>query len=159
MVLRRTVLTGLVGTGLGGAATAGPQDICAPYYGQGYCTDYVNRRTGRRQRGDADTWPSNMPREAAAAGDVAIFRSMKHVAYVERVIERDSQGRTVRVLVSEMNYGPRNPNTPRECFVTLNFNVRTEREIRVSAAEFMRPGGYTPPAPPRPSAPPRRKYG
>lgn len=158
---RRALLMGGGAMALTGAAEP-RQDVCAPYYGRGYCTDYVNGRTGRRQRGDADTWPSNMPADQAQAGDVAIFRRIKHVAYVEAVLERDASGRSRRVRISEMNYGPRNPNTPRECYVTMNFNVRTEREITVTEAEFMRPGGYSPrpPAEPaRPRVPRRRRYG
>lgn len=157
MIGRRAFFAVILGVPLM-AKHAMAQDACAQYYGRGYCTDYVNQRTGRRQRGDAGTWPSNMPGDAAAPGDVAIFRRINHVAYVERVVERDAQGRSRRVLISEMNYGRRNPNTPPSCYVTTNFGVRTERTIDVTSAEFMRPGGYTP-SQPRPTVPPRRRYG
>lgn len=130
------------------------QDPCARYYGRGYCTDYVNSRISPHQRGDAGSWPSNMPNTAVEAGDVAIFRRINHVAYVDRVIRRNADGQAVTVFVSEMNYSStRDPNAPRSCLVTSNFGVRTTRTISVNDAVFMRPGGY------RPSTPPRRRYG
>lgn len=121
-----------------GAAQAG-QDPCAQYYGKGYCTDYVNRKIGERIRGDADTWRSNISPSQVQAGDVAIFRSRKHVAFVERVTQRDSNRRPTHIEVSEMNWGTRDPQAPRECFVTVNFNRTTRRTISISGLEFYRP--------------------
>jgi len=130
------------------------QDPCARYYGQGYCTDYVNSRISQRQRGDAGSWPSNMPNTAVEAGDVAIFRRINHVAYVENVVRRNADGQAMTVGISEMNFSStRDPNAPRSCLVTSNFGVRTTRTISVNDAVFMRPGGY------RPTTPPRRRYG
>lgn len=130
------------------------QDPCARYYGRGYCTDYVNSRISHRQRGDAGTWPSNMPSTAVEAGDVAIFRRINHVAYVENVVRRNADGQAMTVFISEMNFSRTpDPNAPRSCLVTSNFGVRSTRTISVNDAVFMRPGGY------RPSTPPRRRYG
>ena len=122
-------------------------DECAAYYGKGYCTDYVNSRIPIRQGGDANNWPSNMPSDAVARGDVAIFRSKVHVAYVEEVTIRDGNGKTIEVRISEMNWGARRPDTPKSCYVTVNFDVvQSSRRVLVATAEFMRPGGYRPPA-------------
>lgn len=125
-------------------ATVYAQDVCAPYYGKGYCTDYVKQKTGISQRGDGGSWPSNMPKTEVARGDVAILRAHNHVAYVEEVTKRDSNGQPMEIRVSEMNWGRGlREGTPSECVVTSNFGVRTERKISVSQADYMRPGGYT----------------
>lgn len=121
-------------------------DECASYYGQGYCTDYVNSRISPRQSGDAKRWPSNMPAEAVAPGDVVIFRSDNHVAYVEEVTRRDSNGRPTEIRISEMNWGRGlRPGTPPSCVVTSKFGIRDDtRRVSLSGKEFLRPGGYRP---------------
>ena len=144
LVARRTLLLGSLMLLIPEEAEA-QRDPCAQYYGRGYCTDYVNQRTGGRQRGDAGSWPSNIGRISVRRGDVAIFRRQNHVAFVEEVTEwgtRIPSARDrypVRLRISEMNYGRRASGTPRECYVTVNFNVRTEREGTFEDAEFMRP--------------------
>jgi hypothetical protein len=122
-------------------------DPCARYYGNGYCTDHVNRRTGVRTRGDAASWPANLQRHEVRAGDVIIFRRQNHVAYIEEVVEWGDRvplrrgTYPVRLRISEMNYSPRrDPNAPRECLVTENFGRVTERiDTFERGAEFMRP--------------------
>lgn len=116
-------------------------DPCAKYYGNGYCTDYVNKKIGERIRGDADRWPSNLSARDVEAGDVAIFRSKKHVAFVESVTKRDSQGRPTTIRISEMNWGPADRSAPKECWITTNFNRMTKREVSTSGLAFYRPAG------------------
>lgn len=115
-------------------------DPCRPYYGKGYCTDYVNERANINQRGDGGSWPSNIQSSEVESGDVAIIRSMNHVAYVEGVTKRDAQGMPTEIKISEMNWGSGlQPGTPTECIITSKFNVKTYRTIPVSAAVYMRP--------------------
>lgn len=157
MLSRRAVIVGL-----SMAATIRPAlvaaDPCSGYYGKGYCTDYVNSRISPRQRGDGGSWPANMPASAAQRGDVAILRKWNHVAYVEEVTKRDAAGNATEVRISEMNWGQGlKPGSDPSCLVTSKFGIKSERVIKVSAAEFMRPGGYTPAAKPKPSPKPSRK--
>lgn len=107
-------------------------DPCAAYYGKGYCTDYVNRKIANPQRRNAENWRGGLPRNLVRRGDVAIFRRIGHVAYVEDVIARDSRGNPTRIRISEWNWaaGTRT-GTPASCRVTRNFGVRTVREINV----------------------------
>jgi hypothetical protein len=114
-------------------------DPCSKYYGKGYCTDYVNSKIGERIRGDADRWPSNVQLKDVGAGDVAIFRSRKHVAFIEAVTKRNSQGVPTSITISEMNWGPADRSAPKECWVTTNFNRVTRREISTSGLDFYRP--------------------
>lgn len=142
---RRSFFAGLAASaaGLWAVRAEAALDPCQAFYGKGYCTDYVNSRISPRQGGDGGSWPSNMPGSAVQAGDVAIFRAIQHVAYVEEVTGRGAGGEALSVRVSEMNYARGvKPGTPTSCLVTPNFGVRTTRVIAVSSAEFMRPGGY-----------------
>ena len=147
MISRRLVMVGLTAFATGSDALSAT-DPCAPFYGSGYCTDYVNGNISPRQRGDGGSWPANMLGIAAQRGDVAILRSKNHVAYVEEVTRRDLAGNAIEVRISEMNWGPLKPGSPSGCFVTAKFGIRGERTIKVSSAEFMRPGGYRPRAMP-----------
>lgn len=148
MISRRNVVIGLTAFATAGDPLAAA-DPCAQYYGKGYCTDYVNGKISPQQRGDGGSWPSNTPGIVTQRGDVAILRSKNHVAYVEEVTARDSAGNATAVRISEMNWGPLKPRTPSGCFVTTKFGVRSERTIKTSSAEFMRPGGYRPKAMPK----------
>jgi hypothetical protein len=140
MTTRRRLLMmmGLAGAALGAAPNAIAQDPCSKYYGKGYCTDYVNSKIRKRQRGDAKDWPSNQDKYWAHGGDIAIFRNENHVAYVERVTQRYSDGRTREVEISEWNYG--RGWTDRQCLVTSNFGKKTVRKINVTSSqvEFLR---------------------
>ena len=69
----------------------------------GYCTDYVQKMTGHGQPGDADRWNRINPGDVKK-GDVALFISFMHFAYVEGVVN-DKEGRPVAVNLSEYNYG------------------------------------------------------
>ncbi len=112
-------------------------DPCAPYYGKGYCTDYITQRMGRRPSGDPRTWPLNRDLSKIREGVAVVFAELTssgHVAYVERVI-RDTKGIPVALEVSEMNYarGIR-PGTPPSCLVTNNFGVVTRRTFRIAGS-------------------------
>ena len=142
---RRSLVVSPLALLLSGQAEA-QTDPCTPYYGRGYCTDYVNEKTGVRQRGDARTWPSNIGRIQVRPGDVAIFRRINHVAYVEEIVEWSTRVPSapnkwpVRLRISEMNYpGPLDSNAPRECLVTINFGRVRSRTETFDDAEFMRP--------------------
>jgi len=143
MITRRVALStslGLVAAGV--ASTAFAADPCAKYYGKGYCTDYVNTKISPKQSGDASRWPSNISSSEVRAGDVAIFRSINHVAYVDSVATKDSKGRALTLNISEWNYGSTAKKTALEksCIVTDKFGIKTTRKIAVSAAVYMRPG-------------------
>lgn len=114
----------LVAMFLFGAATSAA-DPCGQYYGKGYCTDYVNSKLRARVRGDAENWPANTPVDKIQAGDVAIFRQVGHVAWVDHVEVRS--GRVIAVTVSEQNYGSEWVN--RECRVTNNFGKTRTRRV------------------------------
>ena len=112
-------------------------DPCAPYYGKGYCTDYIAQRMGRRPSGDPRTWPLNRDLSQIREGVAVIFAgvtSAGHVAYVERVI-RDAKRVPVSLEVSEMNYarGTR-VGTPPSCLVTNNFGVVSRRTFPIAGS-------------------------
>lgn len=116
-------------------APSGSGDVCQPYYGQGYCTDYIAQRMGTRPRGvvGPSAWPANRDISQVREGVALIFGRLAppagHVAYVERV-ERNQSGMPVAFEVSEMNYGggPK-AGVPRECWVSNNFGKVTRRRI------------------------------
>lgn len=123
------------------AAANAQQNPCAKYFGKGYCTDYIERRTGKRQRGNAGTWSSNIQKKDVRAGDVAIFTSpgVGHVAVVEKVIYEHGTDRPYQVEISEWNWGTMKDPA---CSVTDHFG-RTRSRNRVvlvsSVARFWRP--------------------
>lgn len=130
------------GQGCVRAATTVPSptnsgDVCQPYYGRGYCTDYITQRMGSHPRGvGPSVWPANRNVRQAQAGVALIFGNLAppagHVAYVERVV-RQSNGDPVSFEISEMNYGGgAKSGVPRECWVSNNFGVVTRRTISVN---------------------------
>jgi surface antigen len=134
------------------AAGAGPAqaDPCQPYYGQGYCTDYVHSRVSVPWHGDAHTW-GNQARangwtvdSTPTPGAVAVYPNVPpvgHVAFVEQV-----QGNSY--VVSEMNWAKGNrAGTPAQCAVTPNFGVRTQAQLTLQqrgGVEFLHPPGQAP---------------
>jgi len=107
---------------------------CLSYYGRGYCTDYIQRRTGRRQSGDAGRWQGNFPVTQGRGGDVAIFTypaPFGHVAYIVRPVYAHNTANLIAYDIEEWNYGPQWVN--RTCGVTNKFGVVTSRRIAVSA--------------------------
>jgi hypothetical protein len=111
-------------------------DVCAQYYGQGYCTDYIVRKLGSKPKGDPRTWPLRpikdvRDRSAVVFGNVT---SSGHVAYVERV-NRDGKGAPVSLDISEMNYAKGTKSgTPKSCLVTSNFGKVTSRTVTIDSS-------------------------
>lgn len=100
----------------------------------GYCTAYIKLKTRKSQSGDANKWKSNIKSSDVKKGDVAIFKSITHVAYVENV-SKDKK----TVTVSEYNYGPK--WTDKKCLVTDKFGVVSTRTVNISSVDggFWRP--------------------
>lgn len=71
--------------------------------GGGYCTDYVEKMIAADRAGAPARLRSVRPEEVRK-GDVAVFVSRAHYAYVEGLV-RDANGRPVAVEVSEYNFG------------------------------------------------------
>ena len=112
-------------------------DVCAPYYGKGYCTDWISQRMSNRPRGDPNTWPVNGNLSTIRDGVAVVFGGLSssgHVAYVERV-NRDASGKPLSLDISEMNYGRGlKPSTPPSCLVTSAFGAVGRRTISVYGA-------------------------
>jgi surface antigen len=82
---------------------------CSQWYGKGYCTDYVAKRTGKRQGGDAKNWSGNVKdKSTIRSGDVVIFDfgHWGHVAVVDQVHYRQVGKAQVAdsVRISEWNW-------------------------------------------------------
>jgi surface antigen len=126
----------LIGFALLFATPVQAADPCVAFYGRGYCTDYVNSKISNKQRGNAENWRGGLPRKLVRRGDVAIFRGVGHVAYVEDVVSRDKKGNPSRIRISEWNWAAgTKPGTPASCRVTRNFGVQTVREIDISKVD------------------------
>lgn len=69
----------------------------------GYCTDYIEIKTPRPQSGKPPRW-EKISAGSVEKGDVAVFLSLSHYAYVESVT-RDGGGRPISLDLSEYNYG------------------------------------------------------
>lgn len=67
----------------------------------GFCTDYVQKKAGKS--GKPGDWIAIMPMNVRK-GDIAVFYTRVHYAYVESVI-KDKQGKPVSVNLSEYNFG------------------------------------------------------
>lgn len=141
MTARFTVLALTVAILASVPTTAEAQAACSKYYGQGYCTDYVQQRVGARQRGDAKVWKCNVAMINVRRGDVAVFKGLNHVAVVEDVIV-DAKGVPRRVRISEWNFGRVAPgdSEKRMCIITNKFGIRTERTVLTASAScYWRP--------------------
>lgn len=106
----------------------------------GFCNDWVERRLGKERTSKAK------PIEAGAVqrGDVAVFASRAHYAYVERVV-RDAGGRPVAVDLSEYNFGTCWVDA--ESMVTEKYKVVNRRRgVPLSEVDggFLRPGVAAP---------------
>jgi hypothetical protein len=69
----------------------------------GFCTDYVQKKLQLVRSEREIAWTPVQP-EDVRKGDVAVFMSRTHYAYVESVV-RDKRGKPIAVNVSEYNYG------------------------------------------------------
>lgn len=79
----------------------------------GFCTHHVERRLGASGPLDGMRLERVGP-EDVRAGDIAVFSSRAHYAYVEAVV-KDERGRPIAVDVSEYNFGT--------CWVDKEFMV------------------------------------
>jgi hypothetical protein len=104
----------------------------------GFCADHVEGRLGAVKPGRAMKLESVRPEEVAK-GDVAVFASRSHYAYVERVI-KDAKGRAVAVDLSEFNFG--SCWVDRDLLITDRFKVlgrRTGVALPEVDGGFLRP--------------------
>jgi hypothetical protein len=108
------------------------------YRSGGFCTDYVERKVAADRPGRALSL-GKIGLEEVDKGDVAVFVSRAHYAYVEGVL-RDKAGRVVAVDVSEYNFGT--CWVDKEAMVTEKYKA-VNRRSRVAVTEvdggFMRP--------------------
>lgn len=112
----------------------GAANSCSQYFGRGYCTDLIERKTGRRQRGNAGQWQGNIPTNQGQAGDVAIFNSpypYGHVAYIVRPVYQHNTANLIAYDIEEWNWGSQWIN--RACAVTTKFGITTSRRVPVSS--------------------------
>lgn len=86
----------------------------------GFCTDYIQKMAG--QPGKAIQLNRKIRPENIKKGDIALFSSIPHYAYVESVV-RDKDGKPVAVNVSEYNYG--------DCWVDQDMMV-TDKYFKVN---------------------------
>lgn len=70
----------------------------------GFCTDYILKMIRRGQPGKEIRLNKKVRSEDVKKGDVALFISRIHYAYVESVV-KDKKGKPIAVNVSEYNYG------------------------------------------------------
>lgn len=89
---------------------------------KGYSTDYIELKTGKRQRGMADNWRGNVKPKDVQVGDVAMTYikdkgRRTRVSYVEEV-RRNADGSAGAVIVTEWNEGK---YIDEACFVTDHF--------------------------------------
>jgi len=101
---------------------------------KGYSTDYIERKTGKRQPGLAPQWKGNVEPDEVQVGDVvfgyvANSTTAQRVALVDEVELKD--GRPIAVIYSEWNQGGR--YTDRDCFITDKFGLPTSGRLPVPA--------------------------
>ncbi len=110
--------------------------------GGGFCIDYVEKRLGTRRPAKTMQLTSVKPEEVEK-GDVAVFASRAHYAYVEEVV-KDRDGRPVAVNLSEYNYGDCWVDT--EGMITDKYGVVNRRRgvaLRAVDGGFLRPSPVT----------------
>lgn len=105
------------------AQGAGAKDCSEWIAKKGYSVDYIQLRTGKRQRGMADTWRGNVEPKDVQPGDVVMTPIRDkgrrlHTSYVEEVRRNDS-GAAVAVVVTDWNRLGK--YTDEACLVTDHF--------------------------------------
>lgn len=101
----------------------------------GFCTDYVQKKVFPDLSSQKFKWVRVQPGDVRK-GDVAVFNSRSHYAYVESVV-KNAQGKPVAVDVSEYNYG--NCWVDQQILVTEKYNkVNTRSGIPLNAVD----GGF-----------------
>jgi hypothetical protein len=89
---------------------------------KGFSTDYIKLKTGKRQRGMAESWRGNVEPKDVQPGDVVMTYvkdkgKRMRVSYVEDV-RRGADGSAGAVLITEWNEGK---YIDEPCFVTDHF--------------------------------------
>lgn len=113
---------------------------CSKYLGRGYCTDWVYKRLGVRQRGNANQWQGNIPINKGRAGDVGVqlIGSFGHVFVIEGPSYKPYTAILNGYVISEMNFGSKMVNAG--CGVTNLFGIQTKRIIPLNqVARIWRP--------------------
>jgi hypothetical protein len=90
-------------------SAAGTPDCAKWQARKGYSVDYIQLKTGKRQRGMADTWRGNVEPNDVEPGDVVLTPIRDkgrrlHASYVEEV-RRNTDGNVAAVIVTEWNLG------------------------------------------------------
>jgi len=101
------VATSWLAASAASAQGAGAKDCSEWVAKKGYSVDYIQMKTGKRQRGMADKWRGNVEPKDVAPGDVVIAPIRDkgrrlHASYVEDV-RRNSDGAVVGVVVTDWN--------------------------------------------------------
>jgi len=97
----------LLATSAATAQGAGAKDCSEWVAKKGYSVDYIQLKTGKRQRGMADTWRGNVEPKDVQPGDVVMTPIRDkgrrvHTSYVEDV-RRNADGSAVAVVVTDWN--------------------------------------------------------
>jgi hypothetical protein len=120
------VVVAVVAGGLGSATSARAADFqrdCVQWIDKhGYSADYIQLKTGKRQRGTPDGWRGNIAPKDIRPGDVVITPIQDkaphlRVSYVEDV-RANADGSAGAAIITEWNEG-RYVDEP--CFVTDHF--------------------------------------
>jgi len=107
-------------------------------YGKGYSEHFIKLMIGKRQNGQIKNWVNNINVSQVRKGDVAIFRSINHAAYVHSVV-KNKYGRIKYIIVKEWNYGTKWFDYT--CNVTNKFGKTTKRRVKLEEVDggFWRP--------------------
>lgn len=101
---------------------------------KGYSTDYIEAKTGKRQRGLAPQWKGNVEPGEVQVGDV-VFGYVSNSATAQRVALVDEvelkDGKPIAVIYSEWNQGTR--YTDSDCFITDKFGLPSSGRLPVPA--------------------------
>jgi hypothetical protein len=101
------VAAALLAASAASAQGAGATDCSQWLAKKGYSVDYIQLKTGKRQRGMAETWRGNVEPKDVQPGDVVMTPIRDkgrrlHTSYVEEV-RRNADGNAVAVVVTDWN--------------------------------------------------------
>jgi len=113
-------------------------DAISCNYGIGYSEHFIKSMVGKRQSGQIKNWVNNIKVSHVREGDVAIFKSKNHAAYVHSVA-KDRYGRIKYIIVKEWNNGTKWYDYT--CNVTNKFGKITTRKVNPKYVDggFWRP--------------------
>ena len=135
------------------AQGTGSQRDCSEWVAKkGYSVDYIQMKTGKRQRGMADTWRGNVEAKDVQPGDVVMTPITEkgrrlHTSYVAEV-RRNADGSAAAVVVTDWNRLGKYVDEP--CLVTDHFGrespprtIGIESVVRVWRPSLPLPGAPT----------------